>query len=73
MDPERSDDLTAAAHSERWLEYYAEASRRRRARGWHRRRHLRHRIPRRRRTALIMGTLLVLAALATLLALVIPR
>jgi hypothetical protein len=30
---------TGPAPDLRWIEYYAEASRRRRARGWHRRRH----------------------------------
>jgi hypothetical protein len=59
--------------TEKWLAYYAEASKRRRARGWHRRRRFRQSVARRIRPHLIMGTLLALAAVATTVALLLPR
>jgi hypothetical protein len=74
MEPERPDQPAPAAPSATtWLDYYAEASRRRRARGWHRRRRF---IPHRRRWArpvIVYGALLALAALVTMATLIFPR
>jgi hypothetical protein len=67
----RSDESPAEAHFEKWTQYYAEASRRRRARGWHRRRHLRAR--RRVSSWLVITALLGLAAAATIVTLFLPR
>jgi len=72
MDPEPSDGSAPSTEADKWLQYYAEASKRRRARGWHRRRqHLRarKRIP----SAQVMIALLCLAAVATAVTLLLPR
>ena len=56
-----------------WPEYYAEASRRRRQRGWHRRRDFSDQRQRRPKWSVIFVAALGLAALATVIALLIPR
>jgi hypothetical protein len=76
MGSERADDPTQTSGAPpTWMEYYAEASRRRRARGWHRRRDFSDGRRRRRpnRSLILAGTAVALAVLATVVTLLIPR
>jgi hypothetical protein len=73
MEPERPDQPAPAAPSATWVDYYAEASRRRRARGWHRRRRFNARPRRWLRPVVVYGTLLALAALVTAATIMFPR
>jgi hypothetical protein len=73
MEPESVDNLPRSPSSSTWLTYYADASKRRRARGWHRRSDFSPGERRRNRKAVAVAVLLAASVVAITLSLLLPR